>query len=50
MSSATRSVMAQAAQGQRPSRVRSLTVATISGVAAAVLVYKLLRQLPPASG
>jgi hypothetical protein len=32
------------AEGQQPSRLRSLAAAAVAGVAASVLVYRLLRQ------
>ena len=36
-------------EGRRPSRLRSLAAAAVAGVAASVLVYRLLRQ-PPSEG
>jgi hypothetical protein len=32
------------AEGQQPSRLRSLAAAAVAGLAASVLVYRLLRQ------
>jgi hypothetical protein len=32
------------AEGQRPSRLRSLAAATVAGFAASVLVYRFLRR------
>jgi hypothetical protein len=34
------------AAGQQPSRLRSLAAAAVAGIAASVLVYRLLRQQP----
>jgi hypothetical protein len=31
-------------EGQQPSRLRSLAAAAVAGIAASVLVYRLLRQ------
>ena len=44
MTSALGSAVGERAEGQQPSRLRSLAAAAVAGFATSVLVYRLLRQ------
>jgi len=44
MTSTLGSAVGERAEGQHPSRLRSLAAAAVAGVAASVLVYRLLRS------
>lgn len=44
MTSTLGSAVGERVEGQQPSRLRSLAAAAVAGVAASVLVYRLLRQ------
>ena len=44
MTSTLGSAVGERAQGQQPSRLRSLAAAAVAGLATSVLVYRLLRS------
>ena len=44
MTSTLGSAVGERVEGQQPSRLRSLAAAAVAGIAASVLVYRLLRQ------
>ena len=44
MTSTLASAVGERVEGQQPSRLRSLAAAAVAGVAASVLVYRLLRS------